>query len=123
MNKKEFPTYEELEAFVQPMIAEQKWAIDVRQNTNTGVYMACWIEHKSYEVDGVKEPDEIWTNRNGEMTCVQDLDPEHAKNILRMILRAEREQRAFAEQLLKQMAAAAEPEETAPAEAPKHTLH
>jgi hypothetical protein len=125
MNKKEFTDYEELRKFVEPMIAEQKWAIDVRQNTETGVYMALWIEHKNVERDGgVKEPDEIWTTRMGEMICVQDMSEKHVRNVLRMILRSEREQCMLLETLMKQMAGEQDltpnPAVVSP---PKQTLH
>jgi hypothetical protein len=120
MNKKEFINYEELRKFVEPMIAEQKWAIDVRQNIDSGIYLAIWIEHKSIDRSGVKVRDEIWTNLKGEMTCVQDLDPEHAKNILRMLLRSEREQRAMITAMATEWAA--EAENTVPVMEPR-TLH
>lgn len=94
MESKEFTDFAELEKFIQPLIDEKKWAIDIRQNTNTGVYKACWIEHKNYTShDGGTYPDEIWTTIDGQMKCVQDLEPEHAKNVLRLLLRQEREQR------------------------------
>jgi hypothetical protein len=129
MNKREFQTFPELEAFVNPMIAEKKWAIDIRQNTNTGAYLACWIEHKNYTShDGQVYADEIWTTIDGDMKCVQDLEPEHAKNVLRLLLRNEREQRAMIQQALRAMAAEVadeegEPEEAAPAATVHHHLH
>lgn len=104
MNKKEFTDYEELRKFVEPMIAEQKWAIDVRQNTKTGMYMACWIEHKNVDRgDESKEPDEIWTTRDGEMLCVQDMTDTHVRDVLRMLLRNEREARAMLEAAARKM--------------------
>jgi hypothetical protein len=39
-------------------------------------------------------PDEIWTTRNGDKIKVGDLSEAHAKNILRMILKEERERKA-----------------------------
>ena len=36
------------------------------------------------------EPDEIWVTRDGRQIPVGELSEEHAKNIIRMILRAQR---------------------------------
>lgn len=105
MNSKDFTDYAELEAFVQPLIDEKKWAIDIRQSTLNGTYRVLWIEHKNYTAhDGKEYPDEIWTTEAGEMKCIQDLDPEHAKNVLRMMLRQEREQRMMIQAALKRLA-------------------
>lgn len=106
MNTKEFTDYAELEKFVQPLIDEKKWAIDIRQSITSGNFKVCWIEHKNYTAhDGNSFPDEIWTTEQGEMKCIQDLDPEHAKNVLRMMLRQEREQRAMIQAALSRLAA------------------
>jgi hypothetical protein len=106
MQTKEFTDYTELEKFVQPLIDEKKWAIDIRQSTAAGNFKVCWIEHKNYTAhDGQSFPDEIWTTEVGEMKCIQDLEPEHAKNVLRMMLRQEREQRQMIQAALRQMAA------------------
>jgi len=133
MQTKEFTDYAELEKFVQPLIDENKWAIDIRQNTNTGVYKVLWIEHKNYTAhDGQVFPDEIWTTEKGDMVCIQDLDPEHAKNVLRMMLRQEREQRMMIQAALRRLAdevaddnddATVENLEAAVAQGGNHTLH
>jgi hypothetical protein len=125
MNTKEFDTYEELESFVNPLVAEKKWCIDVRQNTNTGKYSANWIEHKFYDADGQQVPDEIWTTRVGEMICVQDMSEKHVRDVLRMILRAEREQRLMLDALAKQIASGLDEAEgvTPTLHTPSTTLH
>lgn len=128
MNKKEFTDYTELERFVQPLIDEKKWAIDIRQSTKSGKYIVCWIEHKNYTSHtGDVHPDEVWTTIEGEMTCVQDLDPEHAKNVLRMLLRQEREQRMIIQEALRQMAASVDDDQVDVLEEAvsqqAHTLH
>lgn len=126
MNRKEFTDYNEVEKFVNSLVDEKKWAIDLRQNTKTGAYLVCWIEHKTYTAhDGKVYHDEVWTNEAGNLTCVQDLDPEHAKNILRMLLRNEREQRAIVQAALEQIAATEiDPQDDDVVEsAGTHTLH
>lgn len=96
VNRREFPTYEELVAFVNPMISENCWAIDIRHNPTTGAYSASWIEHKKYQTqDGQTLPDEIWSSEAGEIKCVQDLDLEQAQTALRALLRQERESQAM----------------------------
>ena len=37
-------------------------------------------------------PDEVWIGHDGKRTYVRDLDPEHMRNILRLILKTKREQ-------------------------------
>lgn len=89
--KKEATTFEEAEAIINPLVAENKWAITVMQNAD-GTFTIQWLEHKKYTAqDGKEFHDEIWTTKEGEMKLVQDLEPEHARNILRMLLRKDRE--------------------------------
>lgn len=88
--KQEVNTIEEAEAIVNPLMAENKWAITVVQ-TVEGKYIITWLEHKMYiAADGKEYRDEVWTTKEGEMKLVQELEPEHARNIIRMMLRQER---------------------------------
>lgn len=88
--KQEVNTIEEAEAIVNPLMAENKWAITVVQ-TVEGKYIITWLEHKMYiATDGKEYRDEVWTTKEGEMKLVQELEPEHARNIIRMMLRQER---------------------------------
>ena len=89
--KIEVKTIEEAEAIVNPLMAEDKWAITVAQ-TKDNTYLVQWMEHKMYTaLDGKEYRDEVWTTEQGEMKLIQDLEPEHARNIIRMMLRNERE--------------------------------
>lgn len=64
-----------------------------------------WIEQKFYTAqDGKDYRDEVWTTIEGEMKLVQDLEPEHARNVVRMILRNERERKAAMDALLERLA-------------------
>jgi len=92
--KKTFLVYEEMKAFVAPLIAEDKWFIDIRKNLKTEEYTVEWQEHKTYIAhgDGKEYRDEIWITADAVPYFVQDLTEDHAKNILRMILRQERQQ-------------------------------
>lgn len=89
--KKEVDTIEEASAFVNPLMEEDKWAITVAQRPD-GKFLIQWMEHKMYTAqDGQEFRDEVWTTIEGKMILIQDLEPEHAKNIIRMMLRQERE--------------------------------
>lgn len=89
--KKEVDSIEEASLFVSPLMAENKWAITVAQR-NDGKFIIQWTEHRMYTAqDGVEYRDEVWTTKEGNMVLIQDLEPEHAKNIIRMMLRQERE--------------------------------
>lgn len=56
-------------------------------------FRVIWVPIKKYIADGVEYTDEVWTTEDGRMINCQDLEPEHAKNIIRMTLRNERKYR------------------------------
>jgi hypothetical protein len=91
--KLEVKTYAEMEAIVNPLLAEKKFVIHVRELAEAAGYIIEWIEHKNYVAhgDGKEYPDEIWMDVKGEMHLIQDLEAEHCRNIIRMMLRNERE--------------------------------
>ncbi len=62
--------------------------------TDDGLYRLTWVKNKKYtDFTGVERTDEVWTKEDGTMIACQDLELEHAKNIIRMMLRDEREAR------------------------------
>jgi hypothetical protein len=98
--KKHIDTYEEVEAFVTPLSAEGKYVIDVQELPNNKGFLVQWMEHKFYtSYTGQEHRDEIWTKENGDIMLVQDIEPEHCRNILRMILRQERETAAAVQEI------------------------
>ncbi len=99
--KKEFSNYDDLAVFAQALVDEKKWAIATMELENGAGYAIQWIEHKYFKTHDDKEfPDEIWTTKEGQMMCVQDLEPEHARNVLRMLLRQDREKSAMMQQIM-----------------------
>ena len=58
-----------------------------------GTFCVNWVAIKKYVADGVEYDDEVWTTQDGRMINCQDLEQEHAKNIIRMTLRNERKYR------------------------------
>lgn len=106
--KKIVYSYDELTEFVNPLVAEQKWAIDIAKNPDES-YTVQWIEHKNYTAhDGKTFPDELWITQDGDLRLIQDLEPEHARNILRMLLRKERAQVALIEEIIGQYSTSAD---------------
>jgi hypothetical protein len=104
MMKKEVDTLDEASAFINPMMAENKWAITVAQKPD-GKFLIQWMEHKMYTAfDGKEYRDEVWTTEQGEMKLIQDLEPEHARNIIRMMLRQEREAKLAMDALYQRVA-------------------
>lgn len=91
MNRKELKTVEEVDEFVKPL-ATGGFVIDIRALPEDGGYVVEWQEHKSYTsyADGKEYPDELWRTEDGRLLLIQDIEPEHCRNILRMILRNER---------------------------------
>ncbi len=87
-----FKTIIESESFVAMLLEEKKYAIEVTHLDEEEGFEVQWIEYKQYAAqDGKFYPDEIWTKENGDMVNIQDLEPEHARNIIRLILRREHE--------------------------------
>ncbi len=104
MMKLEVNTIEEASAIVDPLMAEKKWAIAVVQKPD-GKFIIQWMEHKMYTaLDGKEYRDEVWTTKEGDMKLIQDLEPEHAKNIIRMMLRQEREAKQHLDSLYDRVA-------------------
>lgn len=76
-----------------------------------------WITHKKYtDVNGTEIHDEIWQTRDGQLILVQDLETEHLRNILRMILRNRRERTAQLASLFESIAEGYAGEQEAPPE-------
>lgn len=95
------------EAFVNDLIDKQTHVIEVEELPNGNGYEVQYIEHKTYtSLDGKSYPDEVWVTKEGDMKLIQDLEPEHARNILRMLLRQEREAKAGIEAMFEQIQSA-----------------
>lgn len=98
--KQDFKNKEELMVFAQPLIDEKRYVMSALPNED-GSFTLQWMEHKHYTAqDGKTFPDEVWTTKEGEMLLIQDLSPEHARNIIRLLLRNEREKQAMMEEIL-----------------------
>jgi hypothetical protein len=106
--KESFQTLEAAEDFLKARVEEQKYVVSMRA-LPTGEFQVEWQEHKNYVAfDGQTFPDEVWITEDQRMILVQDLEPEHARNVLRMILRQEREVRDRMEQLMTHIIEAAD---------------
>lgn len=89
--QKTFKTEAEVDTFVNPMLDEDRFIIEIDDLVD-GSYLVKWQEHKTYvAVDGIEYPDEIWVTKDDQLLQIQDIEPEHCRNILRMILRNGRE--------------------------------
>lgn len=89
MNEKDFDTLAQAELFIKEL-ADQDNAVDVAK-TDDGKIRVLWIKNKTYVThDNEVFTDEVWTTIDGTMVVVQDLEPEHARNIVRMMIRQER---------------------------------
>jgi len=98
--RKEIGTIEEAQTFVDALYKEEKYIIEVLQLANGAGYAIQWQEHKSYTAyDGKEWPDEVWRTEDGRLLQIQDIEPEHCRNILRMMLRQEREAEARLKEL------------------------
>ena len=94
MNTKDISDPSEAMRFVSEL-AHSDNTVDVARSID-GVYRITWVQNKPYKTfDGVEYNDEVWTKEDGTMIVCQDLDPEHAKNIIRMYLRQTRETQKY----------------------------
>jgi hypothetical protein len=100
--KTTLPTIEEARVFAQSLLDQQKYVIDIFQHPGETGFEVQWIELRDYLAhDGKSYPDEVWMTEKGEMKLIQDLEPEHARNIIRMVLRNERALKVATEELMK----------------------
>jgi len=90
--KREFTDKVEAEKFFNDLRAEKKWEIDAYILPEDKGYALQWIESKTYVAhDGKEYPDETWLTEAGDLMLVQDLTEAHAKNIIRMMVRKDRQ--------------------------------
>lgn len=92
MNRKEVKTLEEVENIITPL-ATGEYVIDVKPLPDNSGYAIEWELHKTYVAfaDGKEYLDEVWRTEDGRVLQIQDIEPEHCRNILRMIIRQNRE--------------------------------
>lgn len=101
MNTKDFTDPDEAMAFVKTL--QENNCIDVLK-TDEGTFRIIWVENKMYTaLDGKEYVDEVWTKEDGTMIACQDLELEHAKNIIRMIMRNDREQRRVQQEMIERL--------------------
>ena len=102
--RQECATLEEAEALVKTLQAEEKYVISALQRD--GFVEVQWLEHLKYTAqDGQEFYDEVWLTREGKMMLIQDIGLDHCRNILRMMLRNEREAEASMKTLTETLAA------------------
>ena len=86
---KRLMTEDEAQDFANELAAEGRYVI-AAQRVGEQVEVQ-WVEQKTYTaMDGETYPDEVWITKDGDMKMIQDIEPEHARNIIRMMLRQQR---------------------------------
>jgi hypothetical protein len=98
MQTKDFIDPEEAIAFCKTLQDDN--CIDVLK-TADGTFRVNWVPNQMYTaLDGKEYVDEVWTMQDGTMIVCQDLEVGHAKNIIRMMLRNERERRRVEQEVM-----------------------
>ena len=101
MQTKDFTDPDEAIAFVKTL--QENNCVDVMKTVD-GTFRINWVENKMFTAfDGKEYADEVWTKEDGTMIACQDLELDHAKNIIRMILRNEREQRKAQQEMMESL--------------------
>ena len=91
MQTKDFTDPTEALAFIETLEADN--SVDTIRLAG-GIFRINWIKNKMFtSVDGKEYTDEVWTKEDGTMIVCQDLELEHARNIIRMMLRNDRSRR------------------------------
>lgn len=90
MNMRDCETAEEVRALSTQLINEGN-TVEI-QPLEDGTFRAMWIKNKTYIKGGKEVEDEVWCTKGGELIVCQDLTPEHARNIVRMIVANSRDQ-------------------------------
>ena len=89
--EKEFNTIEELCEYVDTNIPAEKYIIDIQPLPDNSKFLLRWQEQKYYTAqDGKTYPDEAWLTIDNKLVQIQDIELEHCRNILRMLIRRER---------------------------------
>jgi hypothetical protein len=124
--KKTFKTNQEAADFFNGIDSDKFAACFIPDPNKDGGTLE-WVERKAYTENGQEKLDEVWLRQNGEMVQVQDLSVEHARNIIRMILRNQREHQKAMSDFLNQLQQPAQEdgeEQLAPViQMPKRVLH
>lgn len=119
-----FDTVDKADEFVAKLYDEQKFVINARHLPDSSGIEIQWIEHKPYKAhDGKEFFDEVWVTEDGEMKLIQDLEPEHARNVLRMLLRQERAARQVMNTLMENLVNIDEEDNTVATSVTQHVLH
>ncbi len=89
MESKNFPKSEDAVAFANELLVDN--VVQGVQNQDGSITIS-WVARTTYVAqDGKEYSDEVWFTRNGKMIAVGNLSDAHAKNILRMVIRQDRE--------------------------------
>lgn len=90
MKTKDFLSMDGVQDFIEDL--HQSGNIVDLYKTDSGVYRVSWVENKTYvSHTGDIHNDEVWITEDGRMIHIQDLEPEHARNIIRMMIRNSKE--------------------------------
>ena len=85
MITKDFDTVEEADAYIMALADS---SVDAYVTKDGKYRVSCVANKKFTSIDGKEYTDEVWVKEDGTMIHCQDLELEHAKNIIRMMLRS-----------------------------------
>jgi hypothetical protein len=89
-------SFEDMEKLVNTLKETDKYVIDIEQPPDEFGYIVRWVETAQYTaMDGKSYAEEVWVTRDGDMFNIKDLSEDHCRNIIRMLIRQQRD--AYAE--------------------------
>lgn len=93
METKTINDYDELVEFTMQLASNDKVSFDITSLPDQSGWVVKWIKLKTYTThDGKEFLDEAWVTKAGEMILIQDIGLDHCRNIIRMMIRNQREQ-------------------------------
>ena len=99
MNTLTFIDEQEALAQLELLKQDETNVVDAEQKED-GTYRISWIKAKKYiSFTGDEHTDEVWVKEDGTMLNCQDIELEHARNIIRMMIRNERQRTEIAQAL------------------------
>lgn len=102
---KEFKSEDEAIAYTMPILEAGKHFVDAIPLPDGVSWRVTIVEKKNYLAhDGKEYTDEVWMDEGGELHLIQDLTEAHAKNIIRFMLRSERQRNAMMKAVAEQLA-------------------
>ena len=78
--------------FIHELCEDETVVVDFSETSEPDTYEVRWVNRKKYiSFKNEELDDEVWCTVDGKLIVCQDLEAEHARNIVRMMIKSSRE--------------------------------